>query len=56
MCKLETFMVSFSWGKGVFCSVLTRFRPDESQMPLQSSAILSSKNTFFYISAYANIV
>ena len=56
MCKLETFMGSFRWRKGVFCSVLTCFRPDESQMSLQGSAILSSKNACFYISACANIV
>jgi len=56
MYKLEAFMGSFSNLKGMFCLVLTSFRPDESQMPLQGSAILSSKNDCFYISVHANIV
>jgi hypothetical protein len=54
--KYENLKGCFNRRKWVSCSVLTRFRPDESQMPLQSSALLSSKNTCFYVSAFTNIV
>jgi hypothetical protein len=54
--KYENLKGCFNRRKWVSCSVLTGFRPDESQMPLQSSALLSSKNTCFYVSAFTNIV
>jgi hypothetical protein len=50
MCKLESFIGCLNGGNSCFCSVLTRFRPDESQMSLQGGAILSSKNMYFYFS------